>query len=248
VSAGGEDGASAHGRSLPEYAVRVSARARRVRLVVSAREGLVVVVPRNFRGDVAQIVASKREWAERALERVADRRSLHAAGAEALLPDRIELPAFRVSLPVEYRATASATTSARAANGALVVSGNIDDAEACLAALTRWLDREARSLLLPMLAEVARDAGIAYASARVRRQRSRWGSCSARRTISLSRNLVFLPRHLVRALMLHELAHLRVMDHSPRFWAELGRLDPHAQRHRAEMRHAADHVPPWAEA
>jgi predicted metal-dependent hydrolase len=38
------------------------------------------------------------------------------------------------------------------------------------------------------------------------------------------------------------------MDHSPRFWAELGRLDPHAQRHRAEMRHAADHVPPWAEA
>jgi predicted metal-dependent hydrolase len=130
----------------------------------------------------------------------------------------------------------------------LVVTGNVDDAEACLAALVRWLDREARALLLPMLAEVAAEAGVAYASARVRHTRSRWGSCSSRRTISLSRNLVFLPAHLVRTLMLHELAHTRVMDHSPRFWAELATLDPHAMAHRAQMRDASDHVPAWADA
>jgi predicted metal-dependent hydrolase len=114
-------------------------------------------------------------------------------------------------------------------------------------ALTRWLDREARAALLPMLDDVAAEAGIAFAGARVRRQRSRWGSCSARATISLSRNLVFLPEHLVRALMLHELAHIRVMDHSPRFWSALLALDPDAYAHRAQMRDAGRGVPAWAE-
>jgi hypothetical protein len=219
-----------------------------VRLTVTPRDGLVVVLPKRWRGDVASIVAEKRAWAQRALAHVAEKRSLHAAGPEALLPDRVELRLSSASWVVEYRATAAASVSARVAGSVLVVSGDIGDAEACLAALTRWLDREARALLLPLLAEVARGAGIEYASARVRRQRSRWGSCSSRATISLSRNLVFLPEHLVTALMLHELAHIGVMDHSPRFWDALGKLDPEAHEHRAQMRHASHLVPAWAEA
>ena len=233
---------------LPPFTVRVSRRARHVRLTVTPREGLVVVVPTRWRGDPAAIVAEKREWAVRALERVAPHRALHAGGPEALLPDRVELRAFSASWPVEYRATSAASVSARVSGSALVVSGDVADAAACLAALTRWLDREARALLLPMLAQEAADARIEYASARVRKQRSRWGSCSGRRTISLSRNLVFLPEHLVRALMLHELAHTRVMNHSQRFWDALAELDSAAHEHRAQMREAAHFVPAWADA
>ena len=233
---------------LPPYTVRVSRRARHVRLTVTPREGLVVVVPARWRGDTAAIVAEKQDWAKRALERVAPHRALHAGGPEALLPDRVEVRAFSASWPVEYRATAAATVSARLLGSVLVVSGDVADASACLAALTRWLDREARALLLPMLEQVAADARIEYASGRVRRQRSRWGSCSSRRTISLSRNLVFLPEHLVRALMLHELAHTQVMNHSQRFWDALAKLDPAAHEHRAQMREAAGFVPPWADA
>lgn len=232
---------------LPPYAVRVSDRARHVRITVSPRDGAVVVVPRRWRGSVEPIVAEKREWIERALARIADKRVLHAGGAEALLPDRVDLALLSASWPVEYRATQARGTRARAVGGVLVVSGDIDDAEACLGALTRWLDREARAVLLPMLDDVAARAGIAFAGARVRRQRSRWGSCSGRATISLSRNLVFLPEHLVRALMLHELAHVGVMDHSPRFWAALLELDPDAHHHRAQMRTAGRWVPAWAE-
>jgi len=235
--------------SLPAYTVRASRRARHVRLTVTAREGLVVVVPEAWRGDPSAIVAEKRAWAERALSRVAEARALHAAGAEALLPERVELRVAGLAWPVEYRATQATRTSARAgADGMLAVSGDIDDADACLAALSRWLDREARALLLPMLAQVAADAGVSYAGGRVRHQRSRWGSCSARSTISLSRNLVFLPPDLVRALMLHELGHTRVMNHSRRFWDVLAKLDPLAHEHRAQMREAARFVPPWADA
>jgi predicted metal-dependent hydrolase len=232
---------------LPAYTVRVSPRARHVRLTVSARDGLVVVVPLRWRGDPAAIVAGKQAWAEHALSRIAEKRALHAAGPDALLPDRVDLSALPASWPVEYRATTSSRTTARTNGEALVVSGDVDDAEACLVALRRWLDREARAFLPPMLECVAADAGLAYAAARVRHTRSRWGSCSHRRTISLSRNLVFLPLHLVRALMLHELVHTRVMNHSARFWIELERFDSDAQVHRVQMRDAERFVPPWAE-
>ena len=224
-----------------------------MRLTVTPRDGLVVVVPLHWRGDPAAVVAEKRAWAETALARVAEHRAAHAAGPDALLPDLVELRAVGETWPVEYRSTAASAGSGRATarvvGSALVVTGDVADALACLAALVRWLDREARAQLIPMLADVAHESGMTYTSARVRRQRTRWGSCSARKTISLSRNLVFLPEHLVRALMLHELAHTRVMNHSQRFYDELAGLDPSAHEHRAQMRRdAARLVPPWADA
>lgn len=53
---------------------------------------------------------------------------------------------------------------------------------------------------------------------RVKSQRSKWGSCSAKRNINLNWHLIFLPRALVDYLIIHELMHLREMNHSPRFW------------------------------
>ena len=235
-------------QTLPEYQVRVSPRARRIRLTVNPREGLVVVVPRRWRGDPSLFVAEKADWARAALAQVAERRAQLTAGPDALLPDIVELAAVGETWPVEYRTTCSASVRARVQGPLLVVSGAVDDAEACLAALKRWLDRTARERLLPLLAETADAAGVAYVSARVRTQRTRWGSCSSRRTISLNRNLVFLPLHLVRSLMLHELAHTLVMNHSDRYWVTLAALDPDAQAHRVQMRAAHDVVPPWADA
>ena len=63
----------------------------------------------------------------------------------------------------------------------------------------------------------------------------------------LNRNLLFLPPELVDALILHELAHLRVMDHSARFWSLLATLDPRVLEHRARLKKAADLVPVWAD-
>ncbi len=233
--------------ALPEYRVRVSTRARRIRLTVTPRDGLVVVVPQRWRGDPSRFVAQKADWARAALASVSERRALFSAGTEALLPDTVALGTPGEVWPVEYRTTSSASVRAYAEGSMLVVSGAVDDAEKCLAALTRWLDRAAREILLPMLAETAQEVGLGYGSARVRRQKTRWGSCSSRKTISLNRNLVFLPRHLVRSLMLHELAHTKELNHSEHFWTALAALDPEARTHRVQMRDAHDYVPAWAD-
>lgn len=238
-------------RSLPAYTVRVSAKARHVRLVVNPREGLVVVVPKRWRGDVAAIVASKRLWAERALSKVAESVALHAAGAEALLPNRIELRATGETLAVLYDSLPPAPASKSGARvlrkgDALRVTGGMS-ADERLSALARWLDREARRVLPQRASELAAAHGFAPARLRVSRARSRWGSCSSKGTVSLNRSLLFLPPRLVDALILHELAHLRVLDHSPAFWRTLAALDPDARRHRTELRTAVALIPPWAD-
>jgi len=252
VSAGAEEGAGraqSAGPAMPAYAVRISPRARRIRLTITARDGLVVTLPAGVpESAIPPVIDAKRAWIVRTLASIADRRELHVAGPDALLPDVVELRAFGDVLAVDYRHTSAETVRAVRVGYTVRVSGAIDDAPACLAALQRWADREARERLSTWLAELAEDTGLRPTHIAVRRQRTRWGSCSASGRVALSRNLIFVPEHLARAVLLHELVHLRVLDHSPRFWAELATFDPDALAHRRALRHAGSHVPPWADA
>ncbi len=70
----------------------------------------------------------------------------------------------------------------------------------------------------------------------VRDQSSRWGSCSQLKTLSLNWRLVLLPQNLADYVILHELAHLREMNHSKRFWQYLRELDPATDKHEAELK------------
>ena len=92
------------------------------------------------------------------------------------------------------------------------------------------IERHLRSLatleLPPRVFELAAPHGLAVARVQVRNQRSRWGSCSRRGTISLNWRLVQVPAAVRDYLIFHELAHLRQMNHSARFWREVERLCP----------------------
>jgi predicted metal-dependent hydrolase len=232
---------------LPEFSVRRSDRARRVRLIVNPRDGLVVVVPHGWRGNADEVVASRRVWVERALASVSERRALHLAGPDAWLPHEVELRALERILPVEYLERETARTSATIEEGSLVVVGAIGDPGECVEALRRWLARAAREYVTQRLGALAARHGVCPARVRISSARTRWGSCSARGTVSLNRNVLFLPPELADALMLHELAHLRVLDHSPRFWSALAAMDPHSIEHRAQLKGAGRHVPAWAD-
>lgn len=79
------------------------------------------------------------------------------------------------------------------------------------------LEQEARRLLLPFAAQVARQVGASPAGWEVGRGMRKLGHCTAKRIIQLSRNLMFLPERLVRYVICHELAHLTHMNHSAAF-------------------------------
>lgn len=87
----------------------------------------------------------------------------------------------------------------------------------------------ARQSLIARLAELAQRNGFRYNRVSIRRQKTRWGSCSARNNISLNMSLVLLPSELMDYVILHELLHTRIKNHSRRFWAELDKLVGDAQ-------------------
>src|SRR5829696_3902704 len=97
------------------------------------------------------------------------------------------------------------------------------------AALRRALIAKAHDVLSPMLAATAQELGFSYERIMIRRQRTRWGSCSARGTISLNCCLLFQRPPVVRYLLIHELAHTRHMNHSKRFWQCVARHCPDYQ-------------------
>jgi predicted metal-dependent hydrolase len=74
--------------------------------------------------------------------------------------------------------------------------------------------------------ELAAQVGEQINRVSIRNQRSRWGSCSLRRTISLNWRLIQTPPFVVDYIILHELMHLRQMNHSRRFWAEVEKVCP----------------------
>jgi predicted metal-dependent hydrolase len=234
-------------RPVPPHTVRVSRRARRIRLTVTPRDGLVVVLPREAdRRRVPDLLREHAVWIQRALARTGDHRA-HLAAARDGLPTRIELPAVGLSFDVEYwpvAASASARVTERA--GSLSVNVPVGDDAAARAARDSPRLSAAKARLVPMLEEVSRDERLPYARVTVRAQRTRWGSCSRGGAISLNRSLVFLRPELARCVLVHELVHTLRHDHSPAFWALLRERVPQADRLRRELREAWRDVPPWA--
>ena len=105
------------------------------------------------------------------------------------------------------------------------------------AAILRALKKAASEVLPPLLEEWAGRYGLAYRKVRITGARSRWGSCTAAKTISLSCYLMLVPSHLMDYVILHELAHTEEMNHGPRFWALLDSMTAgHAHRLRKELR------------
>ena len=87
------------------------------------------------------------------------------------------------------------------------------------------IDRaKAKRKLTRRLKHLAKKYGLTYNRVFIRNQKTRWGSCSHKNNISLNMKIIRLPEELIDYVILHELAHTRVKDHSNDFWAELNRL------------------------
>jgi predicted metal-dependent hydrolase len=203
------------------YHVRESARARRLSVRVMRTGRVEVVVPRRTSPRlIERFLGEHREWIEQ--RRLHALR--HAPATEAFPPTAVRFAvdgsAWRVHL-----AGGDGPARLRMGEGLLHFSGAgaVDSARGLL---RRWLLAAARPVLVDLLDEVANNMGARYAALQVRRQRSRWGSCSAKGVISLNACLVFQPRPVARYLMVHELTHLAHMNHSRRFWAAVERHEP----------------------
>lgn len=113
------------------------------------------------------------------------------------------------------------------------------------AQLLARLKARAREMFAAQLQQLALLMDLRYRGLQIRLQRSRWGSCSSRGTISLNCCLLFQRPAVVRYLLVHELTHLRHMNHGPQFWAQVERYEPQWRSLDRELARGWSQVPGW---
>jgi predicted metal-dependent hydrolase len=195
--------------------LRRSTRARRLRMVLVPGSGPELVVPAGTRaGAIDGALTTLTPWLERALARQQPA-SLGLARPGVAWHTGEELP-----LRIVRAARASAGWSA----GALELRA--PHAEGAAAALERWYRESAREALRASIDRQAPALGVAPRALAVRDQRTRWGSCSTRGTLSFSWRLLLAPAWVLDDVVCHELCHLRVPNHSRAFWSLLAEHRP----------------------
>jgi predicted metal-dependent hydrolase len=204
------------------YRIRRSDRARRVRVTVGAGEGVEVVLPRRAPArDAEAAVRELRPWIERRL------RVLEQAREEA------RAPAGHVPFLGEPLRLVPEQGRVRAhRRGDTLVVPDVD----ALPAIERWYRRVARTQVAPRVERAVAAAGVDYERLSIRGQRTRWGSCSTAGTLSFNWRLLLAPEEVLDYVVWHEVCHLEVMDHSPRFWRLLARHCPDYREHERWLR------------
>jgi predicted metal-dependent hydrolase len=171
-----------------------------------------------------------------------------SVSSRVVLPDSIELPALGETWQVLYEPMRTHVVGIISETpGVLTVYGAVDHQPACRRALLAWLKQRTREEISPFLSALAGEHGFRFKESIVRCQKTRWGSCSAKGTISLNCKLLFLERNQVRCILLHELCHTVFMNHSEKFHALLHRIEPACRQIDRQMRKARKVVPPWVE-
>jgi len=232
--------------ALPEYRVRLSARARRVNLTISPVNGLVVVVPRGYDERlIPGLIHEQRSWIEAKLVQYSH---TIAANNRWQRPACVELPATNENWMIDYRANLSASVRISTRTDCTMrATGAVGDSAALRAAFGRWLKRRAQQWLPQRLTALATLHEFNYARVTIRYQNSRWGSCSSRGTISLNAKLMFITPELVDHVLLHELCHTVHPNHGNAFHELLADFLPTHRQQRAALREAWAAIPAWAQ-
>jgi predicted metal-dependent hydrolase len=199
-------------------AFRESKRARQYVIYVRRDGTIMVTIPqRGTARGAKQFLESRRDWITRVLQRLRNR-----PAAPAVWQDGTE---------VLFRGNRVPIRVAPHGHGLAVYLGNelcglAAERDNFRALVERRLQKIAVLELPPRVQELATQHQAPVRRITVRNQRSRWGSCSRRGTISLNWRLVQVPAEVRDYIILHELMHLRQMNHSRRFWAEVALVCP----------------------
>ena len=207
-----------------EYALRLSPRRRTLCLQVFADGRVRVSAPaRVGMAAVDAFVTNRIGWIrqQQARLRAAPAAPVRTSGSRIRFLDE-ELVIVAVA----------GLRAPRRVGDALEVPADGDIAQA----LARWYRAQALTHINARLAYFSAKVGREPRRLRIAAQKTRWGSCSPRGTVSLNWRLLLAPSEILDYVIVHELCHLLQPNHSDRFWREVARVMPAHERHRRWLR------------
>lgn len=111
--------------------------------------------------------------------------------------------------------------------------------------VTSWYLQQAQAYLDRRLPELAHTVGVTPHKIRLKDQRTRWGSCSSKGNLNFNWRLVMAPPYVFDATIIHELAHLRELNHSPQFWSVVRDYCPDYPKAKAWLREHGSGIRAW---
>lgn len=214
------------GASIIEYEVVRSRRRRRtIEITVDPRTGVRVAAPlRSTHAEIRSVVEGRAEWIARHQRAalVPPTREFVTGESVALLGQELPLlvaPTDRQRVRIAFGGEHLRLEVPRTLQG--------DERRVAIErALMRWFSEQAATDLEARIAKWAAAAGRHPSRVLIRNQRQRWGSCAPDGTLRFNWRIVMAAPRVIEYVVVHELAHLAVRNHSPAFWAEVERILP----------------------
>lgn len=231
------------GSFILEYALRRSAR-NSIGFMVDD-DGLRVTAPKRCTlADIENAIRAKQNWI---LSKLDDRRQRRAARLEkppVQWKDGATLPYLGGDITLRLHVAPRNRTAFDPATGELSLA-LVQGATELLVKerVKNWYKQQAEGLFAQRLDLFAPRVGVQYASLSISSADSRWGSCTVGRAIRLNWKLMFFSLPLIDYVVAHELAHIHEMNHSPRFWAHVGRVYPHYEEAKQLLRRRSRELP-----
>jgi predicted metal-dependent hydrolase len=230
---------SIHDEDINLFTLRHSHRAKRLIFKPSLRNGFEIILPRFYDDKwVLESIKTSETKIKTRLTQIKEAR-------KELKPTSVTLPSTGNFWKIIYKGIHGKETHAiTETSTTLEVPEKVADVLWAPMVLQNWLQKKAFEYLPKRLNDVSTKLNLPYNTLRIKRQKTRWGSCSTKRNINLNRNLMLMPSEVVDYVLHHELVHLKVLNHSSKFWQELERSLPQFQKGLGQLR--TQTIPEWA--
>jgi predicted metal-dependent hydrolase len=213
-----------------EWRLVRSPRAKKLRIKVGL-DGVVVVLPegRDDR-EATAFISNQRAWVAEQLVRVRQLRALRRPSARN--DEHILFRGETVAVQVVRSQTWRAPNKVSIEQSGITVTCKPGSKTAPARSLENWLRKQARERIEQHIAEVGKRLKRVPNRIYVMGQRTKWGNCSALGNLSFNWRLVMAPDFVLRYIVMHEMVHLAVPDHSRKFWLTVQSLCPETERAR----------------
>jgi predicted metal-dependent hydrolase len=208
-------------------------------------DGLHVTSPRGSTlADIDNAIRAKQHWILTKLFERSERRVLRALTPTVEWVDGAQLPFLGgdIILRLQDAARSHCVFDPEARELRLGVTPGLSEWQ-IRERVKLWFQDEARRLFGERLDLYAPRVGVSYNSYAISSAGTRWGSCTVAGNIRLNWKLIHYPLALLDYVVIHELAHLREMNHSPRFWAVVGEVFPDYDGAKAALRKRSIEMP-----
>ena len=197
------------------YAVKRSYRAKHARLEVSVETGLTIVIPSSYDiADIPDLLRKRGRW-------ILDKLAKYASGYPIIGGKELRsgnfIPYLGRHLKVVTRHDPGTAVSAKLEKNRLLVSLNSQNGRLNLV-LEWWYRQQAEKLIKKRADELCPQLGVTYNRLTIRGAKTRWGSCSRKGNLNFNWKLMMVPEPVIDYVIIHELAHLKEMNHSKNFW------------------------------